>query len=91
MDQKEKLIDDVKNGRLGEVVKAIEDGGADINTADENGRTLLVWAAFHNHVEVFKWLCANGANLNSIQQKWLECSPLRILQRSSSRNGQVSV
>lgn len=53
----------VQIGNLNEVKRLII-SGADINTTDENGMTLLHWAAWAGHTDICKFLLDNGADIN---------------------------
>lgn len=39
--------------------------GADVNAKDAEGWTALLWAAYHNNLEMAKLLITNGASVNS--------------------------
>jgi ankyrin repeat protein len=57
-----------------DLLEAIRNAGVDVNIADPNGRTLLMFAIYHaalckdttrpKMVEAIHWLLQNGANVN---------------------------
>ena len=47
-----------------EIVRILIAAGADVNARDNDGETLLIWAADHGHTEFAKTLIAAGADLN---------------------------
>lgn len=55
-----------------ETVKLLVARGADVNGADQYGRTALIMAAHYGRTEVIRFLLSLGANPNaeSIMQKW---------------------
>lgn len=55
---KEKCQDPTK------MVKVLVDNGADVNSKDPNGRTLLMIAAIRGYTEIAKLLIAKGADVN---------------------------
>jgi len=59
------LIEAVKQGRL-DVVQNLCDqqGNANVDYQDEYGATALMWAAIHEHIDIFNELCKRGADVN---------------------------
>jgi ankyrin repeat protein len=45
-------------------VKCLLSSGADINLRDEDGRSLLFVASYHEHFDVIKYLLSSGADIN---------------------------
>lgn len=62
-DLEESLLEAAGRGDLGAVRAALA-GGARVDTADPDGQTPLVRAAYGNHVEVAEVLVAAGADVN---------------------------
>lgn len=58
-----KIMDLVKSNDLGGVAKSLENG-ADVNTADEAGRSLLLIAANKQYKEMAELLVKHGADVN---------------------------
>jgi ankyrin repeat protein len=56
------FLEDALNGRIDEVRKALE-SGFDVNAADEQQRTALLFAAFNGHTAVAKLLLDQNASL----------------------------
>jgi hypothetical protein len=54
------FLQDALNGKLESVRQAIE-AGVDVNSADEEQRTALLFASFNGHTSVVKLLLDNGA------------------------------
>lgn len=57
------IIEDVKNNRLNAVAEALKKG-ADVNTADDKKRSLLLWATHAGNLEMAKLLVSYRANVN---------------------------
>ncbi|MDA1357420.1 MAG: ankyrin repeat domain-containing protein [Proteobacteria bacterium] len=55
-----------------ETVKLLVSRGADVNGADQYGRTALIMAAHYGRTKIIRFLLSLGANPNaeSIMQKW---------------------
>lgn len=60
----------IRNGTLDVIKKWIEKG-ADINSRDKHGKTLLWWSVFNGNIELTRYLLNNGADLKlaDYQQK----------------------
>ena len=58
------LIEAAKKGDTVSI-KALLEAGADVNTADVNGRTALIWAAQKGHTETSQALLEAGADVNA--------------------------
>jgi uncharacterized protein len=59
------------------VVKALLAAGADIDAANNEGHTALIWACFYGRLEAARALVAAGANVNAVgQYRWtpLNCA-----------------
>merc|ERR1711881_788683 len=54
----------VKNGDLDQVKELVDNKGLDVN-ADIDGRLPLHYASDYGQLEVIKYLCSKGANLNA--------------------------
>ena len=52
-------------GKIMPVVMAAIQGGANIETRDEIGRTALMWSAFHGHSPMLEYLIDQGADVNA--------------------------
>jgi len=52
------------------IVGLLLEKGADIESADKDGRTPLMWAAHHGHVSVVKLLIGRGANLEAADNQF---------------------
>ncbi|KAF2805705.1 palmitoyltransferas-like protein akr1 [Mytilinidion resinicola] len=52
-------------GEIGAIQKLFDSGKFDANYADEQGITLLHWAAINNHYALCHFLIQNGANVNA--------------------------
>ncbi|TDX51126.1 ankyrin repeat protein [Orenia marismortui] len=48
-----------------EVIKLLLKAGADVNSVDENGVTILMHASAVGNLDVVKMLIKNGANVNA--------------------------
>ncbi len=62
----DKLIEAVQNGESERVLHELERFPEKITSRDENGRTLLSWAAQLGHLDVVKILITKGADINTI-------------------------
>ena len=51
-------------GQLDNVKKAI-DGGADVNGADDDGKTALIWTSMYGMMSVSEFLNSKGADVNA--------------------------
>ena len=60
----ESLINTVRNGQFA-MVKTLIERGVDVNSQNNNGKTALMWAAYHGNVEVIAALVNAGANANA--------------------------
>jgi ankyrin repeat protein len=58
------LIESAYYGELTRV-QGIVSKGADVNSADENKRTPMMWAAFKGNTSIVKFLHAKGADVNA--------------------------
>jgi hypothetical protein len=61
----EELIDAAKSGNA-EAVKALLDKGVDVNAADKDDTTALIYTSMHGHTETVKTLLDKGANVNAV-------------------------
>ncbi len=59
----QELINAAKNGNL-EGVEAALNAGVDVNYADSDGYTALMWAAVYEHTEMVRLLIEQGADVN---------------------------
>jgi ankyrin repeat protein len=57
-----------------EEIKQLLKNGVDVNARDENGATMLLWAAYNGSLEEVTFLLKNGADAN--MQDGLGCTPL---------------
>ena len=57
--QVQKLIESAKDGNIEQVRKLLKIPGIDVNQADSNGNTALMWAAANGRQEVVKELLQN--------------------------------
>lgn len=62
--KKEPLFRATQDGDVN-TVRAILDGGADVNSKDQTSRTPLMYAAVKNHKEVVQVLLARGADVHA--------------------------
>jgi ankyrin repeat protein len=58
------FLEAAKNGQTDVVVLFLR-AGMDSETADQQGKTALIWAATQGHADTVKALVANGAQLNN--------------------------
>jgi uncharacterized protein len=58
----ESVSDDIENRDNDKVMKLLSELG--IDSCDGYLRTPLIWATFHNNIELLDWLIKNGANIN---------------------------
>ena len=58
----------VKAGDLGKVKALIKENPADVNLKDENGLTILHWAALKGHTLIARYLIGNKANVNAVDK-----------------------
>src|SRR5699024_3602679 len=82
--QKQEIIQLVQDNKVTEVDKALKNG-ADVNTQDANGRSLLLLATVNNQEEMAKLLVDNGADVNKQAQN--KESPFL----SAGANGQTAL
>ena len=68
--QKWALISAVKAGHTGMVVDLL-DGGVPIDTKDDEGMSLLHWAAWGGHVTTLRLLIRRGSDVNSVDSRGL--------------------
>ena len=61
-DETAELLYAVKSGNH-KKVKALVEGGADVNVTDQNGATPIMWAAYKNEMEIVKYLASKKAEL----------------------------
>ena len=47
-----------------QIVKELIEEGANVNTQDENGKTILMFASFRGYLEIVKELIKAGADVN---------------------------
>jgi hypothetical protein len=59
----EKLFDAAYNNNIYQVEKTLS-LGADVNTSDENGITVLMWACWHGNTDIARLLIEHGADVN---------------------------
>lgn len=84
----DELLDCAKDADI-ERAKAVLAQGADVNTHDDApGWTPIVHAAIHGHLEMVKWLLANGAQVDSQTQDF-KCSTTAL--NGASAFGHVMV
>ena len=57
-------IKSVQYGALPRVMELVEGGLYDVNQAEEDGVTLLHWAAINNRLEIMRYLVARGATVD---------------------------
>ena len=58
------LIDAAQNNNVAEVTQLIK-AGADVDVTDENGKTVLMWAAEHKAIDVARLRIDSGADINA--------------------------
>jgi len=51
-------------GDLERTIKILKEGEIDVNAKNKYGNTALTWASQNGHIEIVKYLLANGANVN---------------------------
>ena len=51
--------------RVGAGALGVVEQGADVNAKDNDGMTVLHWAAMRNTVEVVQWLVEQGLDINA--------------------------
>jgi len=74
------IFDAMKSGTVEDVQYFIEKQGVDVNTANENGATLLHLAAGAcGDLEIVKYLISKGAEINSVTPG---CTPLHLVAAS---------
>jgi ankyrin repeat protein len=49
-------------GDLERTIKILKEGEIDVNAKNKYGNTALTWASQNGHIEIVKYLLANGAN-----------------------------
>ena len=59
----QKLLDAVKRKNITEV-KEVLSIGADVNSASDNGWTVLIWACHYGHTDIARLLIEHGADIN---------------------------
>ena len=59
--QSSPLLSAVKQSEF-DKVRTLVDNGADLQDKDENGASVLMWAAYHNNLEILKFLVDRGAD-----------------------------
>ena len=64
----QKLIDAARFDYFDDLKDALKKG-ADVNTKDEDNRTLLHWAAFQGYIKIVKLLIENKADINARDNK----------------------
>ena len=82
LDINKELLSEARHGDVGKVVGYIK-LGAKANYTDENGRTLLMEAAFADHVKVVDTLIKKGAKVN-LQDKFGNTALILAASRGNS-------
>ena len=75
--EKRQLLKAVKSGEL-KTVKELIDKGADVNTRDRDGWSLLHWSIYNNHDDISHFLIARGADVRSKTQHGKRVPPFFI-------------
>ncbi|KAJ3079873.1 hypothetical protein HDU99_009899, partial [Rhizoclosmatium hyalinum] len=86
--QETALLIAIKNSRSVEVIGKILNKGVDVNYADPNGKTSLIWAIESKKLEIVKLLIQHGANVN-VQDKVSGLGQWAVHYAVLSRNNKI--
>lgn len=77
---KKTFLDAVEQGETEIVKEQLDSGNFDVNSADGHGRTALIKAAKHGHLDIVKLLIEQGADVNARDNRgtnalyWASCN-----------------
>src|SRR3990172_8287050 len=74
--KEETIFSACENGNVEELISLLIKNGANVNQANNDGRTPLYGASFHDHVEIVSLLLNHGANMYQIDNT--KQTPLHI-------------